>query len=322
MSYGKLRRCTSRTPKLFFQGTLSVTIRGTLIVRCLLMALVVSGSASADELPSEFSAGATAPIFTAQAGAWDAKIRERGWILQEDGVWKLWYTGYDPDKSPVTMKLGHATSPDGIHWKRSDKNPLVSEYWVEDMMVVRHEGVYYMFSEGFEDQAQLMESADGVTWTRRGTLDVRLMNGQPIPPGPYGTPTAYFEKDCWYLFYERRDEGVWLATSTDMKVWTNVSDTPVISRGPEAFDRQMLAMNQVQKVGDRYVAVLHGTSDEKKPRRWVPYLAESSDLRNWRKATSPLRPIEENRSSGMLLQDGDSWRFYTTHDRVDVYFPQ
>jgi hypothetical protein len=197
----------------------------------------------------------------------------------------------------------------------------VEDYWVEDMMVVRQDGRYYMFSEGLNDQAQLMTSADGLVWRREGTLDVRLRDGSPIPPGPFGTPNGLYRDGRWYLLYERRDLGVWLAESEDMKTWTNVSDEPVIVPGPEPWCSRMIAMNQVQKLGDRYVAVLHGTGDPEKPRRWVPFLAESVDLLTWRRVGQPLRPLSENRSSGMLIHDGSDWRLYTTHDRVDLFRP-
>ncbi len=289
------------------------------------LSLVACGhlSASAEEpaIPQRFTPAFPQPLFTGEPGAWDAKIRERGWILREGSQWRMWYTGYNPDNQPLTMKLGLATSSDGIHWKRSTQNPLVDEYWVEDMMVVHHAGRYYMFAEGSQDQAQLLTSADGVSWTREGTLDVRLTNGQPIPPGPFGTPSAFHENGVWHLLYERRDLGIWLARSADLRVWTNVRDEPVLVPGPGDFDGRMLALNQVRRLGDRYVAVLHGTGDEQKPRRWSTYLAESRDLLTWQKASEPFRGLGENKSSGLLMHDGSRWRLYTTHDRVDLYWP-
>jgi hypothetical protein len=82
----------------------------------------------------------------------------------------------------------------------------------------------------------------------------------------------------------------------------------------------MLALNQIQKINGRYIAVLHGTGDEQKPRRWATYTAESTDLLSWTKSNSPLRPVSENKSSGLLLFDGDRWRFYTTHDKVELHW--
>src|SRR5690242_8677004 len=64
------------------------------------------------------------PIFTAEGpGHWDVKIRERGWILRDGDAWQLWFTGYDGTREGIKM-LGYATSPDGVHWTRSPKNPI------------------------------------------------------------------------------------------------------------------------------------------------------------------------------------------------------
>ena len=262
------------------------------------------------------------PVFEAAQGKWDAKIRERGWILKEESGWKLWYTGYDPDQQPTTMSLGLATSSDGIKWHRSSEHPIVDDFWIEDIMVVKRGDEYFMFAEGAQDQSQLLKSTDGVQWERMGTLDVRLSNGQPIPSGPFGTPTAFFENGVWNLFYERRDAGIWLARSTDMKIWTNVSDEPMVLPGPETFDSRMIAMNQVIRIGDTYVAVLHGTGSPEKPRQWCTYLATSQDLVHWTKdVRGPLRPTSENKSSGQLVHDGHHWRLYTMHDKVDLHLP-
>lgn len=262
------------------------------------------------------------PVFAAAAGKWDTKIRERGWILKDNSGWKLWYTGYDPGKHPPAMRLGLATSSDGVKWIRSFEHPIVDDFWIEDIMVVTQGDEYFMFAEGAQDQAQLLKSRDGVHWDRIGTLDVRMTNGQPIPAGPYGTPTAFFEDGVWNLFYERRDAGIWLARSGDMKTWTNVSDEPLILPGPETFDALMIAMNQVIRIGDTYFAVLHGTGSPEKPRQWCTFLATSRDLVHWTKdVRGPLRPASENKSSGQLVHDGQQWRLYTMHDKVDLHLP-
>jgi sucrose-6-phosphate hydrolase SacC (GH32 family) len=297
-----------------------ILCRSALVVFC--FALFISQAQADDRLLNHpvFEPVQTTPIFEAASGQWDAKIRERGWVMKDGDVWKMWYTGYDPDKQPLTMKLGYATSKDGITWTRHPQNPIISDFWVEDIMVVRDNQRYLMFAEGTGDQAQLLESTDGIQWKRLGTLDVRLTNGQPIPAGPYGTPTAWFEDGVWNLFYERRDAGIWLARSTDLKVWTNVSDEPIIKPGPEPFDSLMIAMNQVIKVDGKYIAVLHGTGSPEKPRQWCTTLFESDDLLHWKKsAHNPLRPVTENKSSGVLVQNGTGWRLYTMHDKVFVH---
>ena len=277
----------------------------------------------AQDLPAElsrFTSSLDEPVFAGSAGQWDSLIRERGWIMKDGDEFRMWYTGYNPDAAPVQMKLGYATSPDGIAWTRHSSGPVFDESWVEDMMIVRHEDTLYMFAEGANDQAQLLTSADGIRWTRVGRLDVRLKNGDEIPPGPYGTPTAFYEDATWHLFYERRDQGIWHATSTDMKVWTNISDEPVIVPGPGEYDQLMIAMNQIVKLNGKYYAVLHGTGSPTKPRDWCTYFAVSSDLHQWKKAIEgPVFPVKENKCRGVLVSDGTGFRMYTMHGKVQLH---
>lgn len=302
----------------------AVARSATLIV-LVITALGSNLAVFADDLKLQsiaFEPIAANPVFDAEAGKWDTKIRERGWILKDESGWKLWYTGFDPAQQPPMMSPGLATSKDGIDWHRAVQKPIVPDVWIEDMMIVKQDDAYFMFAEGVQDQAQLLRSSDGVHWDRRGPLDVRLMNGESIPAGPFGTPTAFFENGVWNLFYERRDAGIWLARSTDMNVWTNVSDEPLIRPGPEEYDALMIAMNQVIRIDDEYFAVMHGTGSPEKPRQWSTYLATSPDLIHWTKdVRGPLRPASENKSSGQLVHDGRQWRLYTMHDKVDLHLP-
>ena len=104
--------------------------------------------------------------------------------------------------------------PTGLHWTRDPHNPIFTGSWVEDMCVVKRDGTFQMFAEGKNDIAHRLTSPDGLHWSDQGSLDIRKTDGTPIGPGPYGTPAAWFENGDWYLFYERGDRGVWLATST------------------------------------------------------------------------------------------------------------
>jgi sucrose-6-phosphate hydrolase SacC (GH32 family) len=261
------------------------------------------------------------PVFKGAGGdAWDAQIRERGYILVEGGTWHLWYTGYNPKLSPTHM-LGHATSTDGLRWTRDPANPLVTTLWVEDMCVVKHGGRYIMFAESEHDIARQLTSRDGVHWTDEGRLDVRKVDGQPIEPGPNGTPTAWFENDRWYLLYERSDQGAWLAISPDRKVWTNVKDDPVLPLGPESYDRYAVAINQVIKRSGVYYAVYHATA-YKPWRDWTTCIARSTDLVHWEKY--PGNPLIGNNSSSGVTIDPDGpgpepLRLYTMHPEVRVF---
>jgi hypothetical protein len=114
---------------------------------------------------------------------------------------------------------------------------------------------------------------------------------------------------------------VWLAKSKDLKVWTNVQDEPVLSRGPELYDRLMIALNQIIRHGGRYYAYFHGSGTPEKPRLWTTNIAVSADLVHWKKFPgNPLLPERENKSSGIVVHDGKRFRLYTMHPEVNVHF--
>ena len=125
----------------------------------LLLLTALGGAQEAGRFPpalTRFSSIQQTPVFVGQPGQWDAFIRERGWIVIEDGLWKLYYTGYDsPDG---IRRLVLATSKDGLAWTRHQDNPLVRDHWIEDMMIVKESGVYWMVAEGKDDLAQMLTS--------------------------------------------------------------------------------------------------------------------------------------------------------------------
>ena len=255
------------------------------------------------------------PVFMGTGrDTWDRKIRERGWVLVEDGRYRLWYTGYNEERSPSRF-LGLAESRDGVHWERHPANPLTTSGWVEDVCVVKHEGEYVMFAEGEGDIAHMLTSNDGLRWTEKGPLDIRKVDGSPIAPGPRGTPTVIVIDGVWNLLYERGDRGVWLARSKDRKVWTNVSDAPVLAMGPADYDSQAVAIDQVVRRGGWYYAFYHANRHLPWKADWTTCLARSADLERWEKCPgNPL--VTGNSSSGMLVEAPGGARLFTMHPEV------
>ncbi len=261
------------------------------------------------------------PLFAGTGrDTWDREIRERGFILREGDAWRLWYTGYDPSRSE-TKSLGYATSADGLRFTRHPDNPVFERVWTEDVFVLKHDGVYQMFAEGKGDVAHRLTSTDGVRWQEQGSLDIRTRSGSPLSAGAYGTPTVWVEGGTFYLFYEREDKGVWLATSTDLRRWTNVQDEPVIALGPEAYDRHAVALNQVVRYRGRYYGVYHANADPQWKGPWTTCLAASDDLVHWEKYPgNPVIPSDD--SSGILVDDGERLRLYTMHPAVKLWLPR
>jgi hypothetical protein len=304
-------------------------MRGSLCIGGIVgVAWLALAAARADEacFPEElvaFGPASAEPLFAGGGPeAWDRDVRERGWIVRDDHGWRLWYTGSNLDSSPL-RRLGHATSPDGLNWSRDPAGPLVADAWVEDVCIVPACGRWWMFAEGDEDVAHLLASRDGRRWQRCGPLDIRLADGTQIPAGPRGTPAVWLEEGVWHLFYERRDDGVWLATSRDLRTFTNVCDEPVLACGPEAYDRHGVAFDQIVSFRGRYYAYYHASPAADRS-TWQTCVATSTDLVHWEKwAGNPLLPVDPEhpkRSSATLVHDGERHRLYTTHPDVRVRF--
>ncbi|NLO31762.1 MAG: MBL fold metallo-hydrolase [Candidatus Hydrogenedentes bacterium] len=297
--------------------------RFILTLLMLSLALTFASAAAADSLPFPTELVAFTPLLENPVfegggeGAWDENLRERGWILYEEGMYHLWYTGYPSDKR-VRKQLGYATSADGLHWERYANNPLDVEMWVEDMIVVKVDGSYYMFAENHNDETHLLISKDRIHWQEEGELTILKTNGEAIDPGPFGTPTVWYEDEVWYLFYERDDEAIWLATSTDLKKWVHVQDEPVLERGPDDYDQAMIAMDQIVKYEGIYYAYFHGLIPGNWPQEWTSNVAASTDLIHWEKYSG--NPIVDNdKSSPILVQHDTGYRFYTMHSEVFAY---
>jgi len=301
-----------------------------MLLACLLGLLGVAARVAAADVPAALTAfgpASSAPLFAGGGpDAWDRDLRERGWILRHGGRWHLWYTGSNPDRDPV-RRLGHATSEDGLNWRRASDRPVLADQWVEDVCVARACGprgeIFHMVAEGEHDVAHRLVSRDLAAWRRCGPLDIRLAGGEPIPLGPRGTPTLVVHRGLWHLFYERRDDGIWLATSPDGVRFTNVHDDPVIGCGPEAYDRHGVAVDQVVRFDGRWFALYHASPDPGRT-TWQTCLAASDDLVNWSKwSGNPLLPVDPEhpkRSSATLIHDGTRLRLYTTHPDVRVRF--
>lgn len=281
-----------------------------------------------EEFPSEmveFTPFEGNPIFTGSGTeTWDKKICERGYILFEDGLYKMWYSGYNPEIAKQKF-LGYATSTDGINWTRYSDKPIFTEKWTEDVFVLKHKGTYYMYAEGDNDVAHLLTSPDGIQWKEQGDLTIINTAGEIIP-GPYGTPTVWVEDGKWHLFYEHDDLGIWLAQSEDKITWKNVQDEPVLKLGPEKYDIGAVAADQLVKYEGKYYLYYHATDrlDWQHPSShviWTSEVAMSKDLVHWVKY--PGNPIVEgDHSSPILVFDGEKPSLYTVHSEVCRYSPK
>ncbi len=134
------------------------------------------------------------------------------------GLWRMWYSGgdqYEPDA------IGHATSPDGLHWTKHAANPIFAadpasaweRHKVTACQVVRHDGWYLMFYIGFENEhlarIGLARSRDGLSgWQRLPANPILSPTPDAWDADACYKPVAILDGQRWLLWYNGRRGGV------------------------------------------------------------------------------------------------------------------
>jgi hypothetical protein len=188
-------------------------------------------------------------MVTGQSGEWDDQYISPGTVIYYDSIYQMWYTGgMDND----TARIGHATSPDGVTWKKDTNNPVLDVGpggdWDESavfggpvLVIDSIFHVWYSGHTGLVNNADFLighaTSPDGVTWTKD-------TNNPVLDVGSVGTwddtwisagSVVYdgSEYHMWYYAWNGKDNQVRIghATSPNGVSWTKDPANPVLSFG-------------------------------------------------------------------------------------------
>ena len=262
----------------------------------------------------KFTPSTNNPILTpGPKGSWDENIRERGWVMYENGMYHMWYGGWRGEylhSEAKLVKLGYAYSTDGINWTKYAGNPIYTETWVEDMTVIKDGNTYFMYAEDEKSEdgngttIDLYTSTDRINWTRQRT--VLAPDGSGWEKGDVGTPTVWKEGSAWFMLYEGLVDGiaghVGLATSSDGMNWTRYLNNPVLAN--PIHPSLDIAIDSIIKINGVYHAYGHYDTGGY---RWVGGLFTSTNLTEWNMYSG--NPIAGN--SPVIVDVGDNkYRLY------------
>lgn len=202
-------------------------------------------TATSDGLSLPRGVTPTAPVFQGVSGTgWEnANGLGESTVLYEDGIFKMWYSSA---VSATSAAIGYATSTDGVTWNRYASNPVFSPSGVNGAFdkslafrseIVKSNGIYYMYYNGFEVNDSgagaigLATSTDGITWNRNVGNPI-LSIGSGWENGSLYNTSVVIVGGTWYMLYEARGTGsniLGLATSSDGITWTKYGSNPVLA---------------------------------------------------------------------------------------------
>ena len=244
------------------------------------------------------------------AGAWDEHIRERMWVLHEDGAYHAWYCGWQGPyvkNRPNLLHLGYATSPDGIRWTKHPGNPVFDKRWTEDICVVKDGETYYVYAEDESDgdtSIHLLTSTDKVNWLPRGNV-LEAIPGSPWEDDWVGTPVVFKIGPEWHMLYEGGAPGyIGLAHSVNGSDWTRDARSPVMTTAnSKQWERRAVVPQSLVRVNSTWHLFYHANNGT-----WQTGVATSRDLIHWKRYGS--NPIMKDKSA-VVLELADRYSVYT-----------
>lgn len=217
------------------------------------------------------------PILTHGAGgAWNDYAVGHFIVRKEGATWKAWFEGW---QLGGTIKIGYATSTDGITWTEYGSNPVISNgagaAWdagaaiPSGILKVGNTYMLYYWGGDLADQATwkigLATSTDGTTWTKHASNPVLAGVGSTWE---VGILEPFVEKigSTYVMFYQGNqsppdynNSAIGIATSTDGVAWTKRSDNPLPRGAGGSWDEEWNEAPKLLKIGTSWLIYYMGS---------------------------------------------------------------
>jgi predicted GH43/DUF377 family glycosyl hydrolase len=265
------------------------------------------------------------------SGSWDDTFTYCPTVLFDGTSYRMWYSGFDGSH----VRVGYATSPDGVLWTKYAGNPVLDlgpsgsweDYHVHYPYVLYDGTVYHMWysgNDGTHYRIGYATSSDGITWTKYG--------GNPVLDlGPSGSfddfyvsqASILYDGSTYQLWYSALQNGgigrIGYATSSDGITWAKHPSNPVVDTGPSgSWDDTRTYSPDVITDGTIYHMMYSGYDGS----TYLLGYASSFDGITWTK--NPQNPTitqgpsgswdDDDVGVGSFLYDGTKYQMWYTGD--------
>jgi predicted GH43/DUF377 family glycosyl hydrolase len=262
------------------------------------------------------------PVLVASASGWDDFNVHEAWVIQHEGIYKMWYSGTDS----FGEDIGYATSIDGVSWIKYAGNPVfsASESWedgqVRSPTIIVLGGEYHMIYTGNPTSGSEMgyaKSIDGINWTK-STQNPVLTKGANDLWDDYQLwgATLFYENSMFRLWY-----GGWSdvsagrfgnAFSQDCENWTKKAENPVLDPGKNG-EWDDIGVSPTSVIYDEGIYKMWYSGFDGSHNR-IGY-AISTDGINWAKPILGLFSYGGNSNNNIVVDigSGGSWNEDTSY---------
>ena len=127
--------------------------------------------------------------------AWEGGLSNMAVVVDEDGTWRMLYTGADKPPAP---SFGYAWSRDGLEWVKHEGNPVITGFYGGDPALHRIGELYYTWhSHSFEGGLRICcrSSPDMIDWEpvgRHPQIGYTQVWERGVPEAQGGTTAGYY----------------------------------------------------------------------------------------------------------------------------------
>ncbi|UCG69792.1 MAG: winged helix-turn-helix transcriptional regulator [Thermoplasmata archaeon] len=243
----------------------------------------------------------------------DLFLAKRPSVLKEDGVYKMWYSGFNGRKSRIL----YATSTDGIEWLKNPA-PVINvgppgapdDTHLNNPIVMKDDGIYKMWYAGNDsttDRIMYATSSDGFEWTKHDVIFPDL----DVHPNTVMRDGSLYK--MWYHQLVGGHHRIFYAVSLNGENWIKKGMALDLGDQDQLDDMHVSGASVLKNDEGRYRMWYSGHDEETGYRI---FYAEAIDERTWIKhgmvidIGKPGTPDDQAASYPFVIKDDDIYRMW------------